>query len=402
MPSLQIFVFLLAVADLVLAGLISNGFIATVTIREWTKCRRLASSEEIFLSLALSNICSTVLSILYFWGTYNNFPLFKIFPATFFAAVTRFWFTAWLCVFYCIKIVNSTHAFFLWCKMRISWLIPRLLIGSLALSFFVSFISVRIFPIELQSNTTANATSITQVKLKDYLGPFRLLFLIIGSGSPLIVVLFCSIMVIASLSRHVCRMASTTSSFKDLQTEAHIKAVRIVIFLLFLYVSYFMAQTISLVAQVVDMERTFISVVMIMYSPAQAAVLIFTNPKLKQAFNQLLKRKKSLEGTNRHIRRMRSEKSSFRSIQAEAHVKAAQTMLSLLFIYVLFYVGETLNTSISFGDGQQFSDVFVVLLYSHAQAAILVLVNSKLKRTATQILLRISQEQCRHFACLQT
>ncbi|XP_062825436.1 taste receptor type 2 member 105-like [Anolis carolinensis] len=222
MPSIQIFVFLLAVADLGFGGLISNGFIATVTIREWTKHRRLASSEQLFLSLALSNICSTILTILYFW--------------------------------------------------------------------------VKIFPTEFQSNTTGNVTSYTQVKFKDYLGFFRLLFLIIGSSSPLIVVLFCSIMVIASLSRHVCRMASTTSSFKDLQTEAHIKAVWIVLFLLFLYVSYFMAHTWSIVVEMATMEMTFASFVLITYSPAQAAVLIFTNPKLREAFNQLLQRKRSLEG----------------------------------------------------------------------------------------------------------
>uniref|UniRef100_A0A803SLQ2 Taste receptor type 2 n=1 Tax=Anolis carolinensis TaxID=28377 RepID=A0A803SLQ2_ANOCA len=313
MPSIQIFVFLLAVADLGFGGLISNGFIATVTIREWTKHRRLASSEQLFLSLALSNICSTILTILYFWGTYvtNNLLLFKIFPATFFAAVTRFWFTAWLCVFYCIKIVNSTHALFLWCKMRISWLIPRiswlihrLLLGSLLISLFISFFAFHEFLFEFQSNRTASVANRTQEQtLRKTVDYFKVLFLAIGTSCPLLVVLFCSILSIVSLCRH--------------------------------------------------------------------------------------------------IHRMTREKSSFRSIQAEAHLKAAQTMLSLLFFYVLFYVGETLSMTIHFENGKQISAIFVVLLYSHAQAAILVLVNSKLKRTATQILLRISQELCRHTVCSQ-
>ncbi|XP_067320892.1 taste receptor type 2 member 40-like [Anolis sagrei] len=286
MSSLQIFVFLLAVADLVLGGLISNGFIATVTIREWTKHRRLASSEQLFLSLALSNIFSTILLFPNGWGMYveSFLLLVNIFPLTFFVSVTRFWFTAWLCVFYCIKIVNSTHALFLWCKMRISWLIPRLLIGSTTLSFFVYFLSIMTLPTDVQGNTTGNATM-----------GLRFLFLIIGSSSPLIVVLFCSIMVITSLSRHVCRMASTTSSFQDLQTEAHIKAVRIVFFFLFLYVSNFVAHTLILVEDVVTREMIRALVVMIMYSPAQGAVLIFTNPKLRQALNLLLQRKNSLE-----------------------------------------------------------------------------------------------------------
>nr|XP_020647086.1 taste receptor type 2 member 134-like [Pogona vitticeps] len=46
----------------------------------------------------------------------------------------QYTFTAWLCVFYCVKIVNSTQSLFLWWKLRISRLIPRLIVGSLIFS----------------------------------------------------------------------------------------------------------------------------------------------------------------------------------------------------------------------------------------------------------------------------
>nr|XP_060615857.1 taste receptor type 2 member 40-like [Anolis sagrei ordinatus] len=309
MFSLQITAFLVVAADLTLGGLISNGFIATVIIQKWIKYRSLASSEQLLLILGISNVFAIILqstSVISenVFICSNHLILSTIFFFVFFVTFFRFWLTAWLSLFYCIKIMNSTHFLLVWCKMRISWLIHCLLLGSLLISLAISFFAFHEFLFELQSNTTASVGNRTQEQtLRQTVDYDKVLFLAIGTTCPLLVVVFCSILSIVSLGRH--------------------------------------------------------------------------------------------------IHRMTNEKSSFRSIQAEAHVKAARTMLSLLFIYVLFYVGETLNMSISFGDGQQIYAVFVVLLYSHAQAAILVLVNSKLKRRATQILLRISQEQCRHFACSQ-
>ncbi|XP_042303422.1 taste receptor type 2 member 1-like [Sceloporus undulatus] len=203
----------------------------------------------------------------------------------------RFWFTAWLCVFYCVKIVNSTHSLFLWCKMRISWLITRLLIGSLVFSCFASFFLLAVFPLEHENNKAANVTNMTQSKtLKDRIGPVRIFFYAVCSSSPIFVVLFCSIMVVASLCRHIYRMART------LQTKAHIKAATVVLSLLFLYVSFFVAQTLSTFVEVAENVKPFVSMVLIMYAPTQAAILIFSNPKLKQAFSQLLYRERSLEG----------------------------------------------------------------------------------------------------------
>ncbi|XP_008103325.1 taste receptor type 2 member 8-like [Anolis carolinensis] len=309
MFSLQITAFLVVAADLTLGGLISNGFIATVIIRKWIKCRSLASSEQLLLVLGISNVFAIILQTASVIGENvficsDQLILPIIFFFVFFVTFFRFWLTAWLSLFYCIKIVNSTHVLLVWCKMRISWLIHRLLLGSLLISLFISFFAFHEFLFEFQSNRTASVANRTQEQtLRKTVDYFKVLFLAIGTSCPLLVVLFCSILSIVSLCRH--------------------------------------------------------------------------------------------------IHRMTREKSSFRSIQAEAHLKAAQTMLSLLFFYVLFYVGETLSMTIHFENGKQISAIFVVLLYSHAQAAILVLVNSKLKRTATQILLRISQELCRHTVCSQ-
>ncbi|XP_077779621.1 taste receptor type 2 member 41-like [Podarcis muralis] len=132
----------------------SNGFIVAVIITEWVECRNLAVSEQ-----------------LRHW---------------------QFWLAAWLCILYCIKIVNSTHSLFLWCKLRISGFLWDLISLSPA------------FPTHT------------------------------GSGCPFLAAFLCSIMAVASRFRHFCKMRGKGLNFQSPQMVAHIKAAGKVLSLLML------------------------------------------------------------------------------------------------------------------------------------------------------------------------
>uniref|UniRef100_A0A803TUI2 Taste receptor type 2 member 40 n=1 Tax=Anolis carolinensis TaxID=28377 RepID=A0A803TUI2_ANOCA len=246
MSSFQFILFILTLVDLALGGLISNGFILTVILREWKKSRSLGSSEQFLLGLVLSNLWASVILI----PVYINDYIIPIFPRNFgkqimyplgdFLVISRHWFTAWLCVFYCIKIVNSTHSFFLWCKLRISWLVPRFIAGSLVVSlFFGLFMSFFTFRY-IQSNITTIDT-----KRNEEMFHYRkidvpeILFLIVGSGPPLLMILGCSILVVVSLCRHMYRMKYKEHFSKNLQIIAHVKAAVIILSILFLYLIFY-------------------------------------------------------------------------------------------------------------------------------------------------------------------
>ncbi|XP_062825435.1 taste receptor type 2 member 39-like [Anolis carolinensis] len=292
--------FAVAAVVFALSGFLSNGFIAAVILREWTKSRSLASNEQLLLSLAASNFWATaLLSPFYINATLRDYSISEIFllPGLYllatFVIMSRFWFTAWLCFFYCIKIVNSTHFLFLWCKLRILWLIPRFLAGSLFCSFLFSLFVLQITSRQAKSNITVNITNTTEVKsLKHTVNTFEAFFLAVGSGCPLLVVLLCSILVVASLCRHVCRIAGKDSHGRNLQTEAHIKAAWTVLSLLLLYVSYYAAQTLSIVVTLGKDDGTLVAMVRMVYPSAQASILMLVNPKLKQAAMQMLQRAK--------------------------------------------------------------------------------------------------------------
>ncbi|XP_067320893.1 taste receptor type 2 member 40-like [Anolis sagrei] len=282
---------------LTISGLISNGFIVTTTIIEWTKFKSLSSSELLFLSLSLSNF---VVGVLLFPFSMDDFIIFSfkqsttlkiLFPVAVFAILSRFWLTAWLCVFYCIKIVNSTHSLFLWCKLRISWLIPRLIAGSLLISFFASLGALEMYPIHCQGNATIFRTLSQGKTLRASDFRFQLFFIIFGTCSPLLTVLLCSTLVVASLSRHICQMTGK-EHFRDFQRKAHIKATGTVLSLLLVYLSFFAVQIWSVTLDPTYTEKLFISAVMMAYAPVQATILVLSNPKLKQVLTVMVRRTK--------------------------------------------------------------------------------------------------------------
>uniref|UniRef100_A0A8D0BUZ5 Taste receptor type 2 n=1 Tax=Salvator merianae TaxID=96440 RepID=A0A8D0BUZ5_SALMN len=286
------------VADFVLGGLLSNSFITAMIIKEWAKSRNLA---QLLLSLGISNIFATVLLMLDFFTLNESATISKslmmqlYFSISTYAVFMRLWLTAWLCVFYCVKILNSTHSFFLWWKMRISGLVPRLIMGSCVLSFLASFFIVLSISKQLQSNGTANITNISQEgKVGENWKNSDILVLTVASSCPLLIVFLCSTVVVVSLCRHICNMTSEGSNLRNLQTEAHVKAARTVLSLLILYISYDVAQTMSIV---LGFKRKPVFqmcvIVMLMYAPVQAAILVLSNPKLKQTASQMLARTKS-------------------------------------------------------------------------------------------------------------
>uniref|UniRef100_A0A8D0C5K6 Taste receptor type 2 n=1 Tax=Salvator merianae TaxID=96440 RepID=A0A8D0C5K6_SALMN len=251
MLSTKFIVSLAAVADFVLGGLLSNGFITAVIITEWAKSRSLAACEQLLLSLGVSNIFATfVLSLCFYdWNTkiiFSNTLKLILYYSFCCVVFMRYWLTAWLCVFYCVKILNSTHSFFLWWKMRISRLVPRFILGSCVVSFLASFFIALTISIQLQTNKTVNVTNITKAgKMEELSKNANIFFLIIGSTCPLLAVFICSVLVVASLCQHACKMTSKGSNLRNLQTEAHVKAAWTVFSLLVLYISFYVAQALS-------------------------------------------------------------------------------------------------------------------------------------------------------------
>ncbi|XP_026702230.1 taste receptor type 2 member 9-like [Athene cunicularia] len=130
------------------AGMWINAFIIAVLCGTWLKKKTFNSNEKILLVLGSSRfwyLCTTwiyyFLSVIYPWCFYVQ-PIPQLFSALYnFFNCSNLWASAFLCVFYCIKIATFRHIFFIYLKVKIDRIVPWLLLGLLLSSLFLCILA---------------------------------------------------------------------------------------------------------------------------------------------------------------------------------------------------------------------------------------------------------------------
>ncbi|XP_024071579.1 taste receptor type 2 member 7-like [Terrapene carolina triunguis] len=281
-----------------LAGVVANGYIVALNCIDWVKSRKLTSYDKIITSLAFSRFCLQVVV------SSDNF-LSKLYPDFFYmnetsSPYTVTWmfinqvslcFASCLSVFYCVKIASVNQALFNWLKLRLSKLVPWLLLGSV-LYCLVTTVAFTLFSYSycISSHNSTDCLS-RNVTISD-----NNTFLIhgIGSISPIILFIASSALLIISLWRHIRKMnlnSDLNPSFRNPTMDAHVRALKSVVSFFILYNIYYMALTLSIgsLAYVSDELRiTVCTIIVAAYPSLHSIVLILGNPKLKLASARIL------------------------------------------------------------------------------------------------------------------
>nr|XP_056714815.1 taste receptor type 2 member 4-like [Euleptes europaea] len=268
---------------MVVIGVMGNGFIVLANGLDWIRSKRMSPSDMILTALSLTRLLYLGLIL----GTHCLFLIdvdnFKILPEPVvflweFINATTFWMTACLAAFYCIKLVNLPHVFFVKMKLHISWLVPRLLLGSVLVSLFISLPIIRL----AKCSHCCNETSVVRRN-----GNMRCLsktlsgvkYIVCNSPS-FIIVLASSVVLIRSLLQHAQKMRQNAGGLKDYQMDALIKAVKTLLSFAIFFSASFVAM-VSL-ATLTSPWTTVTSIIVITaYNSGHSVILIATNPKLK-------------------------------------------------------------------------------------------------------------------------
>ncbi|XP_069506679.1 taste receptor type 2 member 7-like [Ambystoma mexicanum] len=295
MSADQIFLLFHLVMSLFM-GIATNVFIITVPCVAWAGNGHLASRDLLLLAHAASNIalqCSMSLEQMFvsFWREVYTpgfqIYFFTIFPAfAFYNLLT----TSWLCVFYCAKIANFSQPLFMRLKLRISGMVPWLLLGSLLPSVGVS-VPV---PWALDKINEENVTS-AQCNLTFWSYNYSLVYQISTEGVlfcfPLIVTVTSAGLILASLYRHTRRMQRTPSGFSQgPSVEAHKRAARTIFSLLILNLCFHIT-LLLMVSGVLRCEMVLLDIfetLLLFYPTMHGITLILGNPKLKGAAARVL------------------------------------------------------------------------------------------------------------------
>ncbi|XP_005289768.2 taste receptor type 2 member 16-like [Chrysemys picta bellii] len=161
-------------------------------------------------------------------------------------------FASCLSVFYCVKIATFNQSLFSWLKLKISKLVPWLLLGSV-LYCLVTTVAFTLFSYSycLSSHNSTDRLSTNSTMSDKIKNLMELTFLIhsVGSIFPLIVFIVSSVLLIISLWRHIRKMnlnSDLNPNFRNPSTDAHVRALKSVVSFFIVYNIYYVASTFSI------------------------------------------------------------------------------------------------------------------------------------------------------------
>ncbi|XP_007954807.1 taste receptor type 2 member 60 [Orycteropus afer afer] len=277
---------------LCLVTVVGNGFITAALGIEWLLRRRLNPCDKLLVSLGASRLClqwvvveKSIYLMLYPRAFLYN-PVMQFFSFQWdFLNTTTLWFSAWLSVFYCLKIATFTHPAFLWLKGKVTRWVPWMLLSSLGLSsvstilFFIG--NQYLYQDYLRDlhmwNISGNG--IRRFYEKFYFFPLKMITWTV----PTVVFLVGMVLLITSLGRHAKKALLTVSGSWDASVQAHVKALLALISFAILFTSYFLS-LVLITAGVFPPQKLqywIWQVVIYMCAAMHPIILLLSNPRLR-------------------------------------------------------------------------------------------------------------------------
>ncbi|XP_010603625.1 taste receptor type 2 member 1-like [Fukomys damarensis] len=276
--------FLMAVIQFLTVFFI-NGFIVLVNIMDFIKHRQMAPLDLLISCLATSRICQQVLTFLVHLthlSIIKNMKFTEYYILFMFVNICGIWLATWLGVFYCVKIATFPHPLFFWLKMRISKLVPWLILGSILYASVCTGIhTIYIWTITQKFFINFFHKNATQTEEIDII-PFSLLF--IHFTVPLIVLFIAVLLLIFSLGRHTQNMRIIATGTRDHSRTSLFRAMLSILSFLILYFSHYTIIILFFfhILQFGSFSFVFCTVVAGIYPSIHSVILILGNPKLKQ------------------------------------------------------------------------------------------------------------------------
>ncbi|KFP26412.1 Taste receptor type 2 member 41, partial [Colius striatus] len=231
------------------SGMWINAFIVSVLCIAWVKKRTFNSNEKILLFLGCSRFMHICIAWVFSFIAIIHpcsiciHPTFQILTSvqSFFNSL-NLWVSACLCLFYCIKIANFRHVFFIYLKVKIDRIVPWLLLGSALLSFLISILLYKITG-KVHCRTAGNILTLT-VRMDEHFFPV-LFFSGFVFATAFMAVIFSASLLLYSLWTHNRKMH--TNSVKDLSMDAHIKAMKSILSFFFIYTINFVCLVLAFI-----------------------------------------------------------------------------------------------------------------------------------------------------------
>ena len=282
-------------------GIVGNTFIALVNCMDYNRNKKLSNIGFILTGLAISRICLVLILI--------TEAYIKIFYPQLLSPVNiielisylwiiicqlNVWFATSLSIFYFLKIANFSHYIFVWLKRRID-LVFFFLIGCLLISWLFSFPVVAKM---VKDNKMLYINTSWQIHMKKSELIINYVFTNGGVFLFFMIMLIVCFLLIISLWRHRRQMESNKLGFRDLNTEAHVRTIKVLLSFIILFILHFMGITINVICLLIPESNLlfmFGLTTAFIYPGCHSLILILANSRLKQCSVMILQLLKCCE-----------------------------------------------------------------------------------------------------------
>ncbi|CAO2606910.1 Taste receptor type 2 member 106 [Lemmus lemmus] len=269
-------------------GVLVNGFILRKTCIDYVRQKKCSKISFVLTGLAISRICD--IGVLTVDGYLKLFSSHMVASDTHIICVAYLWiiinhistwFATSLNLFYLLKIANFSHYIFLCLKRRINTMFI-LLLGCLFISWSFSFPQImKMFNDHMQHRNAS-------WKLHLLKSEFIIDHIVLNLGIFfffMMTIIICFLIII-SIWRHSRQMKLNVSGFNNINTEVHVKAMKILIFFIFLFILHFIGVFIETLSFFRSGNKLLLALglaIACIYPCCHSFILILANSQLKQA-----------------------------------------------------------------------------------------------------------------------
>ncbi|XP_075036824.1 taste receptor type 2 member 119-like [Mixophyes fleayi] len=207
---------------------------------------------------------------------------------TLYGITSSLWLSASLCLFYMIKIINVQSRTLTWVKMKISIIVPWLILTAEIVSLCGSFLS---FLIPTQQPAQNNSTIITLIIISEDNKPklqFMNIVLMINS-LPSLIAITATASSAWCLKVYDCQMKRNMGTFGNTNVKDYQCAVQTMVYLEFFHTFIFLVMVMFSLEIFANNSWGYWIIVIVLFSfgTVQSAILTHGNPNLKRTMKQI-------------------------------------------------------------------------------------------------------------------
>ncbi|KAG9466660.1 hypothetical protein GDO78_016317 [Eleutherodactylus coqui] len=275
-------------------GTVLNSIIVALNFRFWRDVTTSKSYNRLLFVIGLTNtilqahfIFDAILQTFSLYLLNENVLLFMI-TFGFTLINVNVWNTTWLSLLCCVRLVNSSHCFYLKIKAKLFSYLHHLIVGSVLFAVTINLPLFWTTNLHIPANTTDSSASGYFITMDNYCiifssifnftVPFSLTYVSIGLS-------------VSTLLRHIRKMERSDSHLTSAQLQGHYRAVKTMVIRVFLDFLFFFIIVLGVSESLIFNSATYsvLWLAVLTYPTSQGFVLVFGNPKLKSAVCGLMK-----------------------------------------------------------------------------------------------------------------